>query len=69
MDEGAEVVTPGLLDFCLYCVYNQMMDCKLYGSKRLLYPFAKFAFDFLCNKEAGDECGAHGRRLPPDDAL
>ena len=51
VDEGAEVVTPGLLDFCLYCVYNQMMDCKLYGSKRLLYPFAKYAFDFLCKKK------------------
>ena len=31
LSEGAEVVVPGLLDFCLYCIYNQLMDHKLYG--------------------------------------
>lgn len=31
LSEGAEVVIPGLLDFCLYCIYNQLMDHKLYG--------------------------------------
>ena len=51
VDEGAEVVTPGLLDFCLYCVYNSLTDCRLYGRRRLLYPFAKLAFDFLCKKK------------------
>ena len=24
--EGAEVVVPGLLDFCLYCVYNNVAE-------------------------------------------
>ena len=51
VDEGAEVVTPGLLDFCLYCVYNQIADYRLYGRKPLLYPFAKLAYDFLCKKK------------------
>ena len=51
VDEGAEVVTPGLLDFCLYCVYNQIANRKLYGRGRMLYPFARFAFDFLCKKK------------------
>lgn len=31
VSEGAEVVVPGLLDFCLYCVYNSVVDKKLYG--------------------------------------
>lgn len=31
LSEGSEVVVPGLLDFCLYCIYNLMMDHKLYG--------------------------------------
>ena len=51
VDEGAEVVTPGLLDFCLYCVYNQIADYRLYGRKPLLYSFAKLAYDFLCKKK------------------
>ena len=41
VDENAEVVIPGLLDFCLYCVYNNILDHKLYGMQRsvqLLYP-------------------------------
>ena len=51
VDEGAEVVTPGLLDFCLYCVYNQIADYRLYGRKPLFSPFAKLAYDFLCKKK------------------
>ncbi|MEM1486048.1 2-hydroxyglutaryl-CoA dehydratase [Oscillospiraceae bacterium PP1C4] len=36
LSENAEVVVPGLVDFCLYCIYNLLMDYKLYG---LLLPF------------------------------
>ena len=32
--EGAEAVVPGLLDFCLYCVYNNVLDNKLYGMRK-----------------------------------
>lgn len=31
LSEGVEVVVPGLLDFILYCVYNIIMDYRLYG--------------------------------------
>ncbi len=31
VSENAEVVLPGLMDFCLYCVYNGIVDHKLYG--------------------------------------
>ena len=34
VSEGAEVVVPGLLDFCLYVVYNGVLDRKLYGRNR-----------------------------------
>lgn len=32
--EGAEVSMSGLLDFCLYCVYNGIVDYKLYGMEK-----------------------------------
>ncbi len=31
VSENAEVVMPGLLDFLLYCVYNTIVDSRLYG--------------------------------------
>jgi len=67
VDEGAEVVIPGLLDFCLYCVYNNILDNRLYGmqkGKQLLY---RIACKFLLNKER-DMIAAmesHGRFTPP----
>ena len=68
VDEGAEVVTPGLLDFCLYCVYNQIMDHRLYGGKRFIYPFTKLAYDFLCKKKremnAAIEAGGYRPMTP-----
>ena len=51
-DEGAEVVVPGLVDFCLYCVYNNILDHELLGrGKRLTYEIYKFAYNFLCKKK------------------
>lgn len=52
VSEGAEVTVPGLLDFCLYCVYNSIVDRKLYGFKKLTYGVYKLAFRFLVNKQA-----------------
>lgn len=51
VSEGAEVVQPGLLDFCLYCVVNGIEDYKLYGRNRLSHPVYKFAYDFLNKKQ------------------
>ena len=52
LSEGAEVVVPGLLDFCLYCVYNQLNDHKLYGAggfwKTLVF---RKVYDMLCKKQ------------------
>ena len=67
VDEGAEVVIPGLLDFCLYCVYNNILDHKLYGlqkGKQLAY---KLACQYLLHKEKDliDIMAEHGRFTPP----
>ena len=32
--EGAEVSMAGLLDFCLYCIYNNVLDYKLYKKNK-----------------------------------
>ena len=55
ISEGAEVVVPGLLDFCLYTMYNALMDRKLYGYNKksaiiykvLLELFASFQTDLI----------------------
>ncbi len=50
-DEGAEVVVPGLLDFCLYCIYNMVLDYKLYGRSYWAAQIAKLAFKYLNGKK------------------
>jgi len=51
--EGAEVIVPGLVDFCLYTVYNNIVDYKLYGKGKKAYPVWKFAY-WLLNKKKND---------------
>ncbi len=51
--EGAEVVVPGLTDFCLYTVYNNMEDAKLYGVRKLTAAIYSLAYRFL-NKKVRD---------------
>ena len=50
-DEGAEVVVPGLIDFVLYCIYNMVLDYKLYGRGYWAATFAKVAFNYLNGKK------------------
>ena len=35
VSQGAEVTLPGLLDFCMYCVYNGIADTALYGINKI----------------------------------
>ena len=51
--EGAEVVVPGLTDFCLYTVYNNMEDAKLYGVRKMTAAVYSLAYRFL-NKKVRD---------------
>ncbi|MGI6012738.1 MAG: 2-hydroxyglutaryl-CoA dehydratase [Oscillospiraceae bacterium] len=51
LSEGAEPVMPGLLDFCLYCVYNSVIDYQLYGIEHKKAVMFHWAFRYLIKKE------------------
>jgi len=51
ISEGAEPVVPGLLDFCLYCVYNGIVDAKLYGIRRVKAFFSRILYRYLIKKQ------------------
>ena len=51
LSEGAETVMPGLFDFLLYCVYNGIMDAKLYGLRKIKALGCKYLFKFLLRKQ------------------
>ena len=67
VNEGAEAVIPGLLDFCLYCVYNNILDYRLYGLQKKTQIAYKVAYRYLLGKEQDmiDIMNAHGRFSPP----
>ena len=70
VSEGAEVEVPGLLDFCLYCVYNNIQDHRLYRRNSALeYLAAKIAWRFLlrCKRDmiACIEADGHFRAPTP----
>ena len=50
-DEGAEVVVAGLIDFVLYCIYNFVLDYKLYGRGYWMAVAAKAAYKYLNGKK------------------
>ncbi len=53
VENGAEVVLPGLMNFMLYCVYNKVEDYKLYRKGGwLAYKGAQIAYKFLSAKQA-----------------
>jgi len=51
VSEGAEVTVPGLLDFMLYSVYNNIIDTKLYGINKFKSIIFRIAFKFLLKKQ------------------
>lgn len=67
VDEGAEAVIPGLLDFCLYCVYNNLLDRKLYGMQKQVQFAYRIAYRYLVDKERDmiEAIRDHGRFEPP----
>ncbi len=50
LSEGAEVVVPGLMDFCLYCLVNGIYDTQLYGTGKLRAFGSKFLYKIFLNK-------------------
>lgn len=75
VSEGAEVVVPGLLDFCLYTMYNALVDKKLYGYNKksaviyrvLLNLFASFQQDLIdaMQKEGSFNAPMPFKEIPP----
>ncbi len=51
VSEGAEVVVPGLLDFCMYCVYNGIVDHEFYGRMPFRWRLNRIAYKFLLKKQ------------------
>ncbi|MBQ7355360.1 MAG: 2-hydroxyacyl-CoA dehydratase [Clostridia bacterium] len=51
VSENAEVVLPGLMDFLLYCVYNGIVDHKLYGTGKLYATACRILDKYLLNKQ------------------
>ncbi len=51
VSENAEVVLPGLMDFCLYCVYNGIVDHKLYGTGKLYATACRVIDKYLLKKQ------------------
>ena len=51
LQEGAEVVVPGLMGFCLYCVYNTLEDRTLYGGGAGKTALFKVIYNYLVNRE------------------
>ena len=51
MSEGAEVYVPGILDFLLYFLSNNVYDTKLYGVRKKNAFISKIAYKFLLKKE------------------
>ncbi len=51
LSEGCEIISPGLLDFLLYCVFNSVFDYKLYGFGKAKAKIMNAAAHFLCSKK------------------
>lgn len=66
-NEGAEVVVPGLLDFILYCIYNNIYDNEIYGFNKNTLPFWKMAKAYLLGKKNDmiNAINAEGSFEPP----
>lgn len=51
ISEGAQPVLPGLMEFCLYCVYNMVADVDLYGGSKFKRGIMNFVYKFLLKKQ------------------
>ncbi|MBQ7218802.1 MAG: 2-hydroxyglutaryl-CoA dehydratase, partial [Ruminococcus sp.] len=51
LKEGVEPVVPGFIDFCLYCVYNGIVDYDLYHIRGLKAFGSKFLYNYLLKKQ------------------
>lgn len=69
ISEGAEVVVPGLIDFCLYCVCNGIIDTDFYGINKFGKVINKIAYKFITKKQKDirDAITENSDFAPPGD--
>ncbi len=51
LQENCEVVIPGFLDFCLYCINDSIVENKMYGGKLSTRIIYKIVFEYFCRKQ------------------
>ena len=71
---GAEPVIPGFIDFLLYCIYNVVLDKKLYGVKSFIYTAYGMVYNVILKRqkeliEAINEHGVFDAPTPFDETL
>lgn len=67
--QDCEVMLPGLMSFCQYCVYNTIEDELLYGGKAVTARVYKIVLRYMCylNGLIIKAVRAHGRFVPPEE--
>lgn len=67
--EGAEIYVPGMLDFLMYAFYNNIIDTKLYGMKKLKGLLSKAVIKLVHTIESHiiDAIKQEGTFAPPTD--
>ncbi len=65
--EGCEPVLSGLLDFCLYCLYNAVVDHRLYGRSGKAAAANQMMYRFVLGKQKDmiKAIRKHGHFRPP----
>jgi len=46
-EQGCEVMVPGLLDFCLYCIFNNLHDRTLFGGSWARHQVMRVAYNYM----------------------
>ncbi len=67
ISEGAEPVLPDFLGFCLYCIYNGIVDRELYDKGRLKALGSRVVYSYLLRRQRAliDAVKADGHFTPP----
>ena len=72
--EGGQPVVPGLVDFCLYVVYNRIADYEIYHKKTITFLASKVLYRFLNKKRmdlsvAMEDSGSFEGLTPFDEVV
>lgn len=51
LSEDVEPVMPGFVDFCLYSIYNHVVDHKLYGRSKAVAAGSRLLYNYIIKKQ------------------